>query len=280
VEIVDCHTHVVSPDLERHPLDPRDLSGEWYRSAPASAEDLARAMDGAGVARAVLVQGVGAYGYDNRYAADAAEADPARFASACAIDVEAADAVERLRFWIAERGMTGLRLFALSREGPSWLAEASVDPVWNAARSLGARIIVTLLPHQLDELDRALQRHPGTLVSLDHCAFALGDPDTRSRLFELAAHPGLHLKLTTHNLDEAIEHEGSARPLVGALVEAFGAARLMWGSDFCQIHDRPYAALVDLARNACADLAPAHRAAILGGNTDRIWFGGSVGASG
>ncbi len=280
MEIVDCHTHVVSPDLERHPLDPRDLSGDWYRSAPASAEDLARAMDGAGVARAVLVQGVGAYGYDNRYAAEAAAADPARFASACAIDAQAADAVERLRFWVEERDMKGLRLFALSREGPSWLADASVDPVWEAAQRLGARIIVTLLPLQLDELDLALQRHPDALVSLDHCAFALGEPETRARLLELSAHPGLHLKLTTHNLDEAVEHEGSARPQVGALVEAFGAERLMWGSDFCQIHDRPYAALVDLARDACVELAPAARDAILGGNTDRIWFGGRVAASG
>ena len=118
------------------------------------------------------------------------------------------------------------------------------------------------------------------VVSLDHCAFALGETGTRTRLFELAAHPGLHLKLTTHNLDEAIEREDSARRRVGALVEAFGAERLMWGSDFCQIHDRPYAALVNLARDACADLAPAARSAVLGGTTDRIWFGRDAATSG
>jgi L-fuconolactonase len=272
MEIVDAHTHVVSSDPRRYPLNPRDLSGDWYREGPASAEDLASAMRGADVTRAVLVQGVGAYGFDNRYAADAANADPTRFASACAIDAEAEDAVERLRFWIDERGMRGVRLFALSRDGPSWLADPSVDPVWHAALKLGARIIVTILPHQLAELDRALERHPTAEVSLDHCAFSLGEEGTRSRLFELAVHPGLHLKITTHNLDEAITREGSAGPVMRSLIEAFGAERLMWGSDFCQIHDRSYAELVALARDACASLTPRERTAILGGTARRIWF--------
>ena len=78
--MIDCHTHVVSPDHTRYPLEPRDLSGAWYREAPASAEDLAEAMDASGVARAILVQGVGAYTWKNDYVADAARANAGRFA--------------------------------------------------------------------------------------------------------------------------------------------------------------------------------------------------------
>jgi len=91
IDLVDCHTHVVSSDHETYPLDPRDLSGQWYLDGPASAEDLARDMAASGVSHAVLVQGVGAYRYDNRYAADAAAASPDTFVSACAIDAEALD---------------------------------------------------------------------------------------------------------------------------------------------------------------------------------------------
>ncbi len=271
--IVDSHTHVVSPDRERYPLDPRDLSGDWYEVGPASADDLARLMGDSGVDRAVLVQGVGAYTWRNDYAADAAAADPGRFVSACAIDVLAADAVETLREWIRGRGMQGVRLFALSREGPSWLAQDVARPVWKEALALEARIIVTILPPQLGELESVLTTYPDARVSLDHCAFALGDDTTRRRLFELASHPGLMLKVSTHNLDEAVEREGSARPMMAGLVEAFGADRLMWGSDFCQTHDRPYAALVDLARDACADLRTTDREAVLGETAHALWFG-------
>lgn len=269
--LVDTHTHVVSPDPERYPLEPRSLSGTWYLDAPASAEDLAREMGASGVEQAILVQGVGAYTYDNRYAADAAQADPKRFTAACCIDVEAPDAVDTLDYWIRERGMTGVRLFALSREGPSWLIDERTFPVWDRARELGAHVIVTILPHQLDELERVLERFPETPVSLDHCGFALAEPEPARALMALARFPNLHLKVTTHVFDEAIQHEGSARPLIGRLADAFGADRLMWGSDYCQTHDRSYAELTALGRDAFGGLSPRDQKRCLVGTARALW---------
>ena len=51
----------------------------------------------------------------------------------------------------------------------------------------------------------------------------------------------------------------------------FGADRLVWGSDYPQTHDRPYAALVALGRDACAGLPADDRARFLGGNAVRLW---------
>jgi len=269
--LVDTHTHVVSSDPERYPLSPRDLSGKWYLEAPASASDLVTAMNESGVDQAILVQGVGAYSYDNRYAADSAEANPERFTSACCIDVEAANALETLHHWIAERGMTGLRLFALSREGPSWLIDERTFPIWNRATELGAHVIVTIFPHQLEELEQVLGQFPDIPVSLDHCAFALADPDFAGRLFALAKHTNLNLKVSTHVLDDASRQEGSARPLIQRLVDQFGADRLMWGSDFCQTHDRSYAELVALARDAFGGLARKDQDACFSGTARRLW---------
>ncbi len=271
--LVDVHTHVVSPDRERYPLDPRDLSGPWYLEAPASAEDLARAMDRSGVAQAVLVQGVGAYSFDNAYAADAAAADPTRFVSACCIDPLAEDAVATLDYWIRERGMAGVRLFALARDGDSWLCDEATFPVWQRAHALGAHVIVTILPHQLDELDRVLDRFPEIPVSLDHCGFATAEPDAEAQLVALAAHESLHLKISTHNLDDAVSRTGSARTLVTRLAEAFGADRLMWGSDFCQTHDRPYETLAGLARDAFGGLSDEDRHHCSSGTARRLWPG-------
>jgi len=268
VSIVDCHTHVVSTDEDRYPLNPRDLSGDWYREGPASADDLAREMDASGVAQAILVQGVGAYTWDNDYAADAAAARAERFVAACAIDAEAPDAPTTLAYWLAERGMQGVRLFALSREGPSWLTADATDPLWEVAREHGAHVIVTILPHQLGELEQVLERFPGIPVSLDHCAFALGDASAREALFALARFEALHLKVSTHNLDD-----GDPAATVRALVDGFGAERLMWGSDYCQTHDRPYGELVALARRAFGALPDAQAASCLAGTARRLWPG-------
>ena len=51
----------------------------------------------------------------------------------------------------------------------------------------------------------------------------------------------------------------------------FGAERLVWGSDYPQTHDRSYAALVELGRDACAGLPAADRDRFLGGNALRLW---------
>ena len=269
--LIDTHTHVVAPDHDRYPLSPRELSGTWYLDAPASAEELAAAMEESAVDQAILVQAVGAYTHDNRYAADAARADPDHFLSACCIDVQAKDAAQTLDYWIRERGMSGIRLFALAREGPSWLIDERTFPLWKRADELDAHVIVTILPHQLDELETVLTRFPEIPVSLDHCAFALGQPDSADRLFQLSARSNLHLKVSTHVLDDAVAREGSARPLVRRLVDAFGSDRIMWGSDFCQTHDRSYVALVELARESFAALAPKERAACQAGTARRLW---------
>jgi len=274
--IVDTHVHVVSHDEERYPLSPRPLSGEWYRAAPHSAEDLIELMGRSGVDRAILVQPMGAYSFDNRYTADSASLHPDHFVSACSVDIDGADPVKTLRYWIDERGMHGVRLFALSREPRSWLADERARPLWDCARELSAHVIVTLLPHQLEELDAALAQHPGTPVSLDHCAFpSLGGEAFAEAepLFRLADHARLHLKVTTHVLDAAEAAGVEPQRFIEALVSRFGSDRIMWGSDFCQTHDRPYGDLVDLARRAFGDLGPADRAACLGGTAARVWPG-------
>ena len=58
---------------------------------------------------------------------------------------------------------------------------------------------------------------------------------------------------------------------VEALVANFGAGRLMWGSDFCQTHDRPYSALVELARESFAGLSASDREQCLAGTATRLW---------
>ena len=273
---IDTHVHVIADDQAAYPLRPMSLSGAWYREAPCSAEGLLGRMDASGVARAILVQALGAYSYDNRYAADSARRHPDRLVGVCCVDPLGGDPCGELTYWVRERGMRGVRLFALSREGPGWLGDPRTFPLWERAAELDARIVVTILDHQVPALRRALQRFPETAVSLDHCGFPplVRDPwPEAAPLFALAEHPRLFLKVSTHVLDAA-RRGGDPRRFVAALADRFGPERLMWGSDFCQTHDRSYAELVAQGRDAFSGLSAEDQAWCLARTAAKLWSWG------
>jgi len=263
--VIDTHTHVVAPDEERYPLDPSGMTEPWYRDDPCSAERLLTLMDDADVAAAVLVQGVSAYGFDNRYALDAARAHPDRCTSVVYLDVAAPDAVATLRGYVDERGARGLRWVAF---GDTQLTEPRA--VWDEAAALGLPVVVTILADKLAELDAAIPGLPGAAFALDHCGFADFSHGVPDDLAALAAHPRLHLKVSTIALDRMAEH-GDVRDGVAELAARFGADRLMWGSDYSQTHDRPYVELAAYARHAASKLSDDDRAAYLGGTASDLW---------
>ena len=111
-------------------------------------------------------------------------------------------------------------------------------------------------------------------MSLDHCGFpplTTAPWSEAAPLFALSRYRNLYLKVTSHLLYSAEEHGGDPRDFVARLVDAFGADRITWGSDFSQTHDRPYPELVEYARWAFSKLTPDARAACLGGNALRLW---------
>ena len=282
--IVDSHTHVVSRDEARYPLSPAGLDqgtgterrpAAWYREVPVTAEELLERMDAAGVARAVLVQAVGAYSYDNEYAVDSAAAHHDRLASVCSVDVAGdPDAAATLCRWVAG-GARGVRLFTVTQPEGQWLDEAIAEPVWRCAADLNMPVVVTILARQLDKLRNALRRHPDVPVALDHCGF----PDLRGGppfarvdgLLALADLSNLRLKVTSHVLGQALRGGVEPAEFVLHLAKRFGADRLLWGSDYSQTHFRDYAGLVELARQAAEGLSEADRAAFLGRTALELW---------
>lgn len=263
--LVDTHVHVISDDRARYPLQPAALPGAWYREAPVTAEELLVLMDGAGVDRAVLVQPMSAYTYDNRYAADSARAHPDRFASACIVDVDGPDPADELDSWVTDHGTGGVRLFTLTDPPSAWLGEPRCGAVIERAVRLGAPVSVMCLPDQLRRLRRTLEQFADVPVTLDHCAF---DADAVLGLADL---PNLHLKVTTTLLDMSAERGNEPAEVVATLAERFGADRLMWGSDFSQTHDRPYGELVAFGRDAVSRLPADDRRLVLGGTALRLW---------
>ena len=68
-------------------------------------------------------------------------------------------------------------------------------------------------------------------------------------------------------LDAAGEN---AKHLLTTLANRFGAARLMWGSDYPQVHNRPYSDLVALAHSVASELTKPEQDDFMGGASLRF----------
>jgi predicted TIM-barrel fold metal-dependent hydrolase len=229
---VDIHPHVIAQDARRYPFAP--LGGkqsDWSRERPVDAEKLLAAMDEAGIEKAVLVQASTCYGHDNSYVADAVAAHPDRFAGVFSVDMLSADAPQRIRHWLG-RGLKGLRVFIA---GHTTSHDARLDdprsfPAWRCAVDAGIPVCVQLRAPGLPQLETHLKEFPSARVILDHMARPA--PDDAGSLFSLARYSNLFLKFTTHNVRDAAQAETKPKTFMRRAVDAFGAQRIAWGSNY------------------------------------------------
>jgi L-fuconolactonase len=275
--IVDTHTHIASPDRARYPLKARALGSQWYRADNVGVSDLLADMDRHGVDRAVVVQGVGAYGYDCAYAIDAVRACPERLRLVGAIDMDSDDpsaAFMALR-QAAGNVLCGVRLFGVLGHEPAWLGDRRADAVWELAARHKITIVPTLFPAALPLLASVVARHPHVPVALEHIGFvdlSGGTPFPQAApLLDLVGQGAVHLKISSHTLEGA-EAVGDPADVVDWLAAAFGADRLAWGSDHPQSQHRNYAQKLELARHSARRLARADQDRYLGGTALKLWW--------
>jgi L-fuconolactonase len=279
--VVDSHAHVASPDTDRYPLAPRGLGRIWWTGGDHSAPALVAAMDRAGVDRAVVVQAVGPYGYDCRYAIDATAAFPERLALVGAIDMAGPDPLADLADLASVAPLRGVRLFGVDGNPPTWLADGRAASVWRLAGELGCSLVATLFARDLPGLRALVEAWPAVPVAVDHAGFpdlAGGPPyPGLAPLLDLADLAAVHVKVSSHLLLDAQAGGGDPADLVDRLAGAFGAERLAWGSDHPQTAGLTYPEMLDLARHAVRRLAPADAHAVLGETATRLWWAPGVG---
>jgi len=274
--IVDTHTHIASPDRTRYPLKARALGSQWYRADNVGVPDLLALMEQSGVGRAVIVQGVGAYGYDCAYAVDSVRAHPERLRLVGAIDMDADDPSAGFAALAQAAGdmLCGVRLFGVLGHEPLWLGDGRADAVWDLAARHKITIVPTLFPAALPQLAAVVARHPHVPVALEHIGFVDltgGTPFPKAGpLFDLAGHAAVHLKISSHTL-EAAQAVGDPADVVDHLAAVFGADRIAWGSDHPQ-SQHTYAEKLALARHSARRLAAADRDRYLGGTALKLWW--------
>jgi predicted TIM-barrel fold metal-dependent hydrolase len=271
--IVDTHTHVISPDRIRYPLAPvGGRQSDWSAHHATDYDTLLAAMDDAGIAHAMIVQASTAYGNDNRYAADAVRAHPDRFGGVFSIDMLAADNVTQMQRWL-DAGMSGLRIFTTGTTMPGqadWLDDERTFRVWEYAQEHDVSICVQMTAAGIPKLKNLLTRFGRARLLLDHLArpdLADGPPyEAAAPLFALALYPGVYLKLTNRTIREASRGSSTPAAFVPRVVEAFGARRIAWGSNY-PAAEGTLRALLQEAREGLSMLP----------DTDRDWiFGGTA----
>lgn len=275
--IIDSHTHVIATDNGRYPAGPiGGRQSQWSLDHPVDADGLIRALDEAGVERAVVVQASTVYGHDNSYLADSVRAHPDRMTGVYSIDAMAADAVDRIEHWQG-LGLNGYRLFTTGTTMPGqadWLGHPDTYPAWEYAQAYDIPVCLQMTIDGIPALRRTLERFPRSRVVLDHCArpdLSDGAPyPAAAPLFELAEFPGVHLKLTHRAIRAADQGASTVEDFLSVLLGCYGAGRLMWGSNFPAAAGR----LRDLVTEASAELSSLNErdaAQVFGGTVARFY---------
>ncbi|MCO1385008.1 amidohydrolase family protein [Burkholderia multivorans] len=237
--IVDIHPHIISDDEKRYP--PAPLFGkrsEWSQERPNTVEALISAMDEAGVAKAAVVHSSTTYGFDNSYVVDSCARFPDRLVAVGSVDMLGDDVASVIEKWVGS-GLAGLRIFtggSTKDFDPSELENPKSFRAWEILAELKLPMCIQTGPIGLPQVRMLAQKFPRVNIVLDHLARpdVLDGPPyaNAASLFAMADLPNVYLKLTPRIFGDVKKEKASAETFFPRVVEAFGAARLAWGSNF------------------------------------------------
>jgi L-fuconolactonase len=264
--VIDAHVHLwrlgqcgctwPTPDLE--PIH-RDFT----------LDELSEIAGAAGVDRVILVQ------------SQEAEADTAWLLSLARdsliagvvgwTDFTHGDAATTIGGLASNPRLRGLRPMIQDRED-NWYDAPQLDPAFAAMTALQLVLDALVRPRHLQSLLRLAQRHPDLGIIVDHGAKPVpGDLDAWSEQMEMLARlPNVSCKLSGL-LTELPRGAPAAdvQPIFDRLWNAFGAERLVWGSDWPVLMlAGDYPAWL----RQCRNLVPsAHHQAVFDTNARRIY---------
>ncbi|WP_166352647.1 amidohydrolase family protein [Phytoactinopolyspora limicola] len=267
----DAHVHVWS-DPPNHP----DLL--VAPSASGKASDLLDAMDSAGVGRAAVIT-PGAMGWDNTASLRAAGNHPERLIAVGRVDISDEQAARRLEKEIAS-GLRGIRFNIGGRRDAELLFERAARQVWEVVARAGVSVALHVAPGQLSTVPRLAAVYPGTTFLLDHLglpdvAAGVSSPEFQSVL-AVAACDNVWVKTPNAAFfSELGPPFDDLSAFISAGIEAFGADRVLWGSDWplCATSFR-YSDSLEPTMTIVGQGSRDEQHAVMGGNFERLYVHG------
>jgi L-fuconolactonase len=265
---IDAHQHFWRLADRKGGWPPPQLTAIHRDFEPGDLHPLLREH---GIDATVLVQSLPVEA-DTRYMLGQADRFPFIAAVVGWTDLKAPDAPRRIAALAAHERLRGLRPMLQDLDDERWIDDPALGPAVDAMLRHGLAFDALVLPRHLPSLLAFARRHPDLPVVIDHIAkpdIASGaSAGWRDDIARLAALPRVHCKLsglvTEAGRDWTVER---LRPYAAHVLEAFGAQRVLWGSDWPVLDlAADYGRWLAASEELLAHLDEADRRAVFGGN--------------
>jgi predicted TIM-barrel fold metal-dependent hydrolase len=268
---IDAHLHVWDLAVRDQPWTAGDLA-PLHRSFALA--DVAAERERAGIDGVVLVQTL-AVPEETPELLMLAGANPAVVGVVGWVDLTSADVSERLRRLQAEPfgdRLVGIRHLVQGEADPRWLCRPDVRRGLSAVADAGLAYDLLILPHQLAAAHETAAALPELRFVVDHLAkpaIATGSIEPwATGLRALASLPNVACKLSgmVTEADWTSWTVAQLRPYAESVLDAFGANRVLFGSDWpvCTLAGS-YDEVARAAEHLVEALDPAEREAVFGG---------------
>ena len=271
--IIDAQVHAYEADRPGRPWA-AVLTGP----PSANGEEMVAAMDAVSVDGAILVSAYTMYRYDPSFALEVGAAHPGRFGLVSPFDTADPAISDKIADWAAKDGTVGIRLL-LAHGISDDAGEAGIARLLEAARrhDVPVNVYCTQRHEQVAELAR---RFPDVSMVVDHMGLVQPfHPPTPEdgwaelpNLLALAEYANVTVKISGAGTlaREAFPYIDIRDP-VSRIIESFGLGRCMWGTDWTRaVELLSYEQGVEAFRQDDW-LSDSDRAALMGGNAQRIY---------
>jgi L-fuconolactonase len=239
--------------------------------------DLASTLARHGITGTILVQAAPTVA-ETRFMLDIARDTPFVKGVVGWIDFEAADAPDVIAELAADPLLVGLRPMVQDIADDDWLLRPAIKPALDAMVMHDLVFDALVLPRHLPPLKTFIERYPKLSVVVDHGA----KPLIRDRVMEpwatdiaaIAAFPHVMCKLSGLVTEAAPEWQAADIAAYAThILKTFGPRRVLFGSDWPVVNlGGGYDLWRETALGCIAHLNEADRAAILGGNAQRLYL--------
>ena len=271
---IDAHVHLWTDDFSKYPLasgfKPSDLAVRRFM-----AKDILAQAQSNGVDRVVLVQ-MSYYRFDNTLMLDAIAQFPKYFRGIAVIDADQANPADTMRR-LARLGVRGFRISAADPAAKP-LEKLGLQEMFGCGARENLAMCFLTGPELLPGIDRLCEKFPDAPVIIDHMGrigmdgrIHSGDVDEICRI---GRHRRAMVKVSAfYALGRKRPPHDELAPLIRSLHGAYGAARLMWGSDSpFQLMHETYRDSITLVRDRLPFLSTTDKEQMLRGTAEAFFF--------
>ena len=272
-EIVDAHVHLWDSSVPGG----RDVPNFPFPGhVDGSAETLLAEMNAHNVARAIVVQSPW-WQHDDRYLLAVGDRYPDRLTLVGCLPMPLASAdPAAATARIGSDGMMGLRLHISEPTDVRIVESEEFRPIFKRLSDEDLPVLfVGRSANIIECYDRLAQTFPDLNIVIDHIGFVTapfgGNKAVEDALVALSERARIRVKIAVHH-----QHSQEAYPwkdvipLQQRLIAAYGASRLMWGSNW-PMREPTYAQRLEVMTRHFPFKTPEDRDWIMGGTADALW---------